>query len=129
MKTTLSADKGDFQISSLSSEEQVVAGQPYAEWDWIVKPLSYGQHDLYLKASARVVLSGYGEKSVDVPVISKRIQVSISPVYIVKENYLNIPTWQFLVGGGSIVGVISTVVGWLFRRKKGRAGFAVSKKK
>jgi len=129
MKTTLTADKRDFRISNLSSEEQIVAGQPYAEWDWIVKPLTYGEHELYLRASARVVLSGYGEKSVDVPVISKRIQVSISPIYVVKEKYLNIPTWEFLLGGGGIVGAISTVVGWLFHKKKRQAGFSVSKKK
>lgn len=121
MKVLLYAKQDEFHITKLSSDEQVVLGQPYAQWDWMVTPLDYGEHSLHLRATASVVIDRYGEKSVDVPVIDRTINVQISPGYIVKVIIRNAATWQILLGGGVgvliLTGVFAAVRRWLSKRK------------
>ena len=127
MKVTLYAEESDFHITKLSSEEQIVTGRPYAQWDWTVMPIRYGERSLHLKATAHVVLERFGEKSVDVPVIDKLINVRISPGYIAKETLKNASTWQYVLGGGSLMAVVSGLFAAIRRyrtkRKKIIPGF------
>jgi hypothetical protein len=126
MKLTLSGEKDVFRITPLSSEEQLVSSQPYAQWEWTVTPLDYGECNLHLKATARVIVEGYGERSVDVPVITKTIQVRVSPGYIIKTRYNNASTLQLILGGSGVLGLLGSIGGlvrWLVKKKKAGAGF------
>jgi hypothetical protein len=68
----------DFDIKSESSEEQVVGGGSYTQWDWLVTPQASGKKELTLHVVAVVTVSGY-EKPRDVLVASRRVLVRVNP--------------------------------------------------
>ena len=131
MKVLLYSEESEFQITKLSSEEQVVSGRPFAQWDWTVTPLDYGEHSLHLMATAKVVIERLGEKSVDVPVIDRKINVKVSPAYIVKRMVRTPSTWQIVFGSGTGIVVISAIFAAIRKRrikkKTTTAGFVTPK--
>jgi len=120
MKVVLVGDQDAFLIEKFSSEEQTVAGKPFAQWEWDVTPLRSGNQALHLQASASIYVPGRGEKPVDVPVIHKTIQVKVNGWYATKRFVASY--WQWL-----LTTLIIPVGGWFWhlkRKKKPRtAGF------
>ena len=96
MKVTLTAESGAFQVTSLSDEEQTVAGKEYAEWDWNVTPLRSGDHWLHLRVVAPLNIPGWGEKAYDFPAIDRSIEVQVDRWYASKNFLRNY--WQWIVG-------------------------------
>ena len=111
MKVVLVGDQGAFHIEKFSSEEQTVAGKPFAQWEWDVTPLRSGNQTLHLQASASIYVPGRGEKPVDIPVIHKSIQVKVDRWYATKEFVGN--NWQWLW-----TALIIPLGGWLWQRKR-----------
>lgn len=115
MKVVLTGDQDAFVIQKFSSDEQTVAGKPFAQWEWDVTPLQSGNHSLHLQVTATIYVPGRGEKPYDIPVLHRQIEVEIDAWYASKrfvgEN------WQWLW-----TTLVIPVGAWLWnkRRKKRR---------
>jgi hypothetical protein len=91
----------DFDITSLSSEEQFVAGDTPTIWEWQITPKRSGE--LRLRLAAVVVLQ---EISRDLPVVDRDIAVEVNVGYEFTK-FLE-TTWQWIIGA---VGTV-LVAGW-----------------
>jgi len=123
MKVSLLGDGGKFDIHSLSTEEQIVSGRDYSQWSWSVTPLSYGEQTLHFKISATIKLEGIGEKAIDIPVLDKKVNVTISPTFIIKSTAQGISWWQFVLGGTTLSGLIVAITSRLRKKKRNQIGF------
>ena len=120
MTVRLIGDEKAFTIQSLNSEEQAVAGKQFAQWEWNVTPLVSGDQNLYLRVSAKISTPNRGEKTVDIPVMHRRIKVRVDPLYASRKFVGD--NWQWLWTAL----VIPIGVGlWKMRKgkKAQRAGF------
>jgi len=70
----------DFNIIQLNEEEQFVSSQEFTEWAWDITPKTSGKKVLYLHVTLRIKLP-FGEEKKDHPVLDKKINVKINPVY------------------------------------------------
>lgn len=114
MKVFLTGEEGAFKITRTNgSEEQVVEGKPFAQWDWEVIPQKWGTRKLYLAATATLLVPGRGEKPVDVPVLIKPIAIKVNYSYMVKSFLSNVGNWSYLLGGTSLAAIIAAVWKWL----------------
>jgi Flp pilus assembly pilin Flp len=124
MKVFLYGEENEFRIiKSPDTEQQIVTERDYAQWEWQVTPLSFGEQTLYLKATAVIPLAQVGEKTIDVPLMEKTINVSVSPMYVVSSTAKKFDWWQFLLGGGVLFGVPVAIWRYLTRRKRRPIGF------
>lgn len=125
MKVVLYGEEDEFRITKPpdTTEQQIVTERDYAQWEWQVTPLSFGEQTLYLKATAVIPLGQVGEKTIDVPLMEKRINVSVSPLYIVSSTAKKFDWWQFLLGGGVLFGVPVAIWRYLTRHKRRPIGF------
>lgn len=64
-----------FTISNLSTSEQVIEDGFATEWLFNVLPLKPGIHSLYIKVTVKVLIEGFGEKSRDIFVMDKKIEI------------------------------------------------------
>jgi hypothetical protein len=76
MKAALNGGE-HFEIRALSNESQVVPEHGVTEWAWEVKPLTPGEHPLYLSVAVRIKLGNGAEEAYDWPVKEKRVNVQI----------------------------------------------------
>ncbi len=104
------ANNANFSINSLNTEEQIVDDKTNTTWNWWVKPLTGGEHEIILRATIKEV-TNLGESSRDIPVFEERIFIQISPLYITKQFIGN--NWQWLAGTILIPCSI-----WVYKRKK-----------
>lgn len=114
MKVTLTGDANAFSIQRIGDEEQVVAGKPYAQWEWRVTPLQSGDQQLTLTATAIIFLEGRGEKSIDHRTLNKPIIVKVDRWYSAKQFFTN--NWQWLWAV-----VVVPAAGLLWRLRKGKS--------
>jgi hypothetical protein len=116
MSVTLSGDK--FDIKKYGSDLQVIAGRPFAQWEWDVTPLEYGDLTLHLKAVINV-----GGAAYDIPVIDRLIKVKVNPPYIAAQAARNEKIWNIVFGSGILVvvgGVVASIITWWWKRRKDR---------
>jgi len=81
MKVNLRADENDFNITSLSSEEQIIVRGEYTNWKWDVIPLRAGKKNLTLVVTARVKIQNYLDEQKDITTLEKRINVHVNTVH------------------------------------------------
>jgi len=117
MSVTLHADKSEFDIKSYGSEEQLVAGRSFAQWEWDVTPLEYGERTLHLKAVVNIA-SDQEKGAYDIPVIDRPIKVKINPPYIAAQVAKSKETWTILLGSGFGLVVVSGLTALIVRRRK-----------
>lgn len=121
MSVTLTADDEAFKITKYSSDEQLVAGRPFAQWEWDVTPLQSGEHQLHLKA---VINLDVEKDSVpyDIPVIDRSIKVKVNPAFIATQAAKNKEIRDLLIGSGSLLaaigGIYAGIKAWRKRKKK-----------
>ena len=119
MTVTLTGDGNAFLIQKIGDEEQVVAGKPYAQWEWHVTPLQSGDQKLTLTAAAKIFLEGRGEKSIYYKTLEQPIIVHVDRWYTAKQFVANNWQWLWAVIVVPVAGLL-----WGLRRRKGRrAGF------
>jgi hypothetical protein len=122
MSVTLTSDDEAFKIKKYGSDEQLVAGRPYAQWEWDVTPLQYGEHQLHLKAVINLDTIGNNSTSYDIPVIDKAISVKVNPAFVAEQAARNKEIRDLLIGSGSLLGVIGFIYAgikaWGKRKKK-----------
>lgn len=101
-------DNKNFEIKSLSSEEQIIDDTTNTIWNWNVKPISSGENEIILMATIKLH-SKNGENSRDVPVYFKKIKVKINIITSIIQFIRN--NWQWSVGGiAAIFGFIITTL-------------------
>jgi hypothetical protein len=88
MKMTLKS--ADFDITPLSSEEQVVGGTKPAEWEWTVSPKHSGTLRLHLDAAVELK-----DVSRDFTTVDREIAVSVDPVGAIEGFVQN--NWQWIL--------------------------------
>jgi hypothetical protein len=88
MKMTLKS--ADFDITSLSSEEQIVAGDSPTTWQWDILPKHAGKLRLHLAAIVELK-----ELSKDFTAIDREIAVQVDPVEEVTKFAEN--NWQWII--------------------------------
>jgi hypothetical protein len=88
MKMTLKS--ADFDITPLSSEEQVVAGTKPTEWEWTVSPKHSGTLRLHLDAAVELK-----DVSRDFTTVDREIAVSVDPVGAIEDFVQN--NWQWIL--------------------------------
>lgn len=94
MKVTLTGDRNAFLIQAIGDEKQVVAGKPYAQWEWHVTPLQSGDQKLTLTATAIISLPERGEASIHYKTLEKPIIVHVDRWYTSSQFIAN--NWQWL---------------------------------
>ncbi|MCU1324554.1 MAG: hypothetical protein JWM43_4203 [Acidobacteriaceae bacterium] len=88
MKMTLKG--ADFDITPLSSEEQIVAGNTATQWEWDIVPKHSGKLRLHL--AAVVELNGLAK---DFTTVDREIPVDVDPVDAVTKFIST--NWQWLI--------------------------------
>lgn len=120
MRLTLTADPTAFHIEG-SGAEQVVAGKPFAQWDWYVTPLKSGDLHLILTATATIDVPGRGDKPAYYKTLEKPITVRVDRWRASKKFLAN--NWQWL---WTVLVVPGLGLLWGLRKRrqrKVRAGF------
>jgi len=102
MKVSLLSD--NFDIFSLSEEEQIVSAGNYTEWLWRIKPKKFGKLKLYLKITLKIKLP-FGIERKDYPIIEREIIVKVSVWYIIKKFIAKY--WKWIV-----TTLIIPLIGW-----------------
>jgi hypothetical protein len=102
----------DFTISAVKPEIQGVSGQETTEWEWEVRPLSSGAHQLHLTINVILFVNGV-ETPRSITTFDKKITVEVSLGQRVFSFIAN--NWQWLW-----TAVLIPVVAWLWKKKKTR---------
>jgi len=112
MSANLISQKGNFEITSLSTELQNIQDQGYTEWSWAITPLKGGNNNLKLNIKIRVKEDGENYYK-DITIFERKIKVKSNITYNISETIYN--NWQWL-----IVIIIIPLIKWLisFYRKK-----------
>lgn len=105
MKMTLTSP--DFDITNLSSAEQIVAGNTPTKWEWDIVPKHSGKLGLHLAAT--VELNGLSR---DFTTIDRDIPVQVDPVGAAESFVRN--NWQWLIATLATVGGAA----WKFLRSR-----------
>lgn len=115
MKMTLKS--ADFDITPLSSEEQVVGGAKPTEWEWTVSPKHSGTLRLHLDAVVELK-----DVSRDFTTVDRSIAVAVDPVGAIEGFVQHNWQWIFSTLGAGIL------AGWkfFFSKKKESSGTASS---
>ena len=103
----------NFAITAITPELQAVSRIDITEWKWEVKPSSHGRHNLHLTVSALLNVDGASTPRV-IRTFDKMLEVEVAwhqrVGSFVEEN------WQWLWAA-----ILVPLVGWLWKRKSGRA--------
>lgn len=102
-----------FEITPLSSEEQLVANDTFTQWAWDIMPTEAGHRNLTLIVTARVKIPGFADEARDLPIIERDILVKVSPLQsatnFIKEN----PEWI----APPVLAVLAAILGWAWRQR------------
>jgi hypothetical protein len=115
--------KKNFEITALSTEEQLVDDSSNTVWNWNIKPIRSGENVIILRATVKI-LDRLGENYKDIRVFEKKIKVKASFLLTSKqfiEDY-----WQYLTTAIFIPLFIigyNKIKGFIIRRKPRRIGF------
>jgi hypothetical protein len=107
MKMTLGG--ADFEITPLSSEEQIVGGDTPTEWEWDVIPKHAGKLRLHLAAIVELK-----NLSRDFATVDREIAVQVDPVDAVTKFAEKNAAWVL----GSLGAGVTGLWAWWRRRKK-----------
>lgn len=92
MKLKLSG--GDFNIVSLSEEEQIVSKKGITEWAWDVTPGIRGKQVLQLMVTLQIKIES-SQNHISHPVLEREITVEVNPVYSTKVFLIE--NWKWVV--------------------------------
>lgn len=113
MKSRLTGN--NFDIKSLSHEDQIVTGKEFTQWEWDVTPLKSGTHTLLIAVTVTINIPGVGEKPKDYPVFERKIKVIANPKYTAK-GFLS-SNWQFIITSAialiGALGASSLIIWWI----------------
>ena len=93
MKVRLKGD--NFDIKTLSHEEQIITEKGFTHWAWDVTPLKSGILDLLLTVTVRIKIPNYADEKKDIDIFKRQIKVKVNPPYAIRkfiENY-----WKWII--------------------------------
>lgn len=108
MKVHLTGD--NFDIKTLSHEEQPVIGEGFTQWDWDVIPLKSGIQFLLLTVTVRIKIPNYDEERKDYPVFERQIRVKVNLSYSINKFIKSY--WQWIIG----IMISSGIIRWIARK-------------
>lgn len=121
MKAILFSEDDAFTITSKSSEEQLITGRPFAQWEWYIRARKSGEHTIHLKIIAVVHTNDRGDKPMDIAVADKPIKIKVSYGYMLGEFFGDLSNWKYLIGSTSLVAIIAAawkfIRDWINRRR------------
>jgi len=120
MTVTLLADKKEFDIKKYGPDEQLVAGRPFAQCEWEVTPLEYGELTLHLKAVINLSAARTREAAYGIPVIDRPIKVKVNPPYIAAKAAHNRWIWEMILGSGAGVVIFGGILKALLNRRRAK---------
>ena len=85
-----------FEITSMSTTEQVVVGSSFTEWKFDVTPTESGEQSLVLLVSVVVHIENSSSVTKDIPVIERQISVSVNYAWSAKRFFSE--HWKWLLG-------------------------------
>jgi len=103
----------DFEITPLSSEEQIVAGDMPTQWEWDVVPKHSGKLRLHLAAIVEL-----NNVSRDFTTVDREITVQVDPIEMAETFTEKNLVW--------ILGTLGTLIagGWAWWKRRKKAQFA-----
>lgn len=110
MKVRLTGDA--FEITPLSSEEQIVVGDTYTQWSWDVVPQRAGEQRLVLVVTARIKLAGYADEQKDLEILERNINVRVDAAYSVQSFFRENLNWIF---PSILIPLVTAAGAWLWR--------------
>jgi hypothetical protein len=108
-KMKMSLASGDFDITPLSSEEQLVAGTVPTTWEWDIVPKHTGE--LQLNLAATIELNGLAK---DFTTVDREIAVQVDPADVVGDFLKG--NWQWLIA--TLTGIVGAAWRYFSGRKK-----------
>jgi hypothetical protein len=105
----MSLKSADFDITPLSSEEQIVGGDTPTEWDWDIAPKHSGTLRLHLAAVVELK-----DVSRDFATVDRDIAVRVDPINAITTFAAANTVWVL----GSLGAGIAALWAWFKRRKK-----------
>jgi hypothetical protein len=104
-----------FDITPLSSDDQLLFDEGYTQWEWSVIPKRSGRQYLYLRITLRLDIPKHGPELVDRAVLNEPIPVAVNVPYAVQQFVAG--NWQWAAGGATPIAVIVGVGRYLRRRR------------
>jgi hypothetical protein len=104
-----------FEITPLSSEDQLLFDEGYTQWEWSVIPKRSGRQYLYLRITLRLDIPEHGPELVDRTVLNERIPVAVNLPYAIQKFVA--ANWQWAAGGATPIAVIVGLGRYLRRRR------------
>jgi hypothetical protein len=104
-----------FEITPLSSDDQLLFDKGYTQWEWSVIPKRSGRQYLYLRVTLRLDIPEHGPELVDRTVLNERIPVAVNLPYAIQQ-FVG-ANWQWAAGGATPIAVIVALGRYLRRRR------------
>jgi hypothetical protein len=98
----------DFEIRSLSDDDQPVPGAGYATWEFDVRPKRGGTLTLQLCVSVRIPIPGRPDERRSVPVLERAVRVHVGQTARVLQFVGR--NWQWMLV--SLAGLGTAIAGW-----------------
>ncbi len=108
-KMKMALTSADFDITSLSSEEQIVAGDTPTTWEWEIVPKHSGSLSLHLAAVVEL-----NNISRDFTTVDRNVAVQVDPVNAAESFFQANAVWVLGVLGAAI----ASIWAWLKKQKK-----------
>ncbi len=105
----MSLTSADFDITALSSEEQIVAGDTPTTWEWQIVPKHSGTLSLHLAAVVELE-----KASRDFTTIDRNVAVQVDPVNAAESFFQANTVWAL----GVIGAAIASIWAWFKKKKK-----------
>jgi hypothetical protein len=122
MKAVLFSDDDAFSVTTASSEEQLVIGRPFAQWEWFIRAKKSGEHTLRLRIVAVVHTNDRGDKLMDMPVAERSIKIKVSYKYLLWEFFGDSSNWKYLIGSTSLLAMLAAAGRFIRNRIKRNKG-------
>ncbi len=117
MVTTLKGSA--FEITPITSEEQIIAPDQPTSWAWSIHPTDWGHQSLYLAVCVRFELPKREERRC-ASVYQKDIAVQVNPMYAATHFVKNNATWTLGVIGSGFSALAGGLVLLSKRMKKAK---------
>jgi type II secretory pathway pseudopilin PulG len=112
MTVKLNGDEA-FKISSLQPDNQFVSTDRYSEWNYDVRALKSGIHELDLTVGIRLKMKQGGEESRFYPLYARKVAISVGPWYTLTHFATDHWEWFLTV-------ILIPLIGYWWKTRKGQ---------
>jgi hypothetical protein len=102
----------EFNVESLSEENQVISPEGLTQWEWEVTPQESGTHTLFLSVAVIILSDDFGRQTKSLPVLEHQVSVRVPPGEVCKKVFQLMVKYLDLILGGVLVALV-----WYLLRK------------